>query len=197
MVERFRRYWADTIGHPEKISSGQKFTDILNLRCGLDLECSNPLFQQDTPAYDAVLPNPVWLQMTSSLEDITEIVALTVTLTLNTVNQFFCMTLWLIMLHNHTRFGDKMFWVQKISSGKTLTNIWKPRCDLDLECSNPIFQQDIPAYDVVLSKQVWLQTDQHFRRCSKNSDLDIEDSEPIFRHDPFCRDMAKDSKYNL
>ena len=28
----------------EKISSGQTFTDILNLRCDLDLERSNPIF---------------------------------------------------------------------------------------------------------------------------------------------------------
>ena len=47
-------------------------------------------------------------KLTNSLEDITEIVALTVTLTLNTVNQFFCITLWLMMLHNRTRFGDKI-----------------------------------------------------------------------------------------
>ena len=36
-------------------------TDILNLRC--DLEHSNPNFSQDTPTYDAVLSNQVWLQM--------------------------------------------------------------------------------------------------------------------------------------
>ena len=35
--------------------------------------------------------------------------ALAVTLTLKTVNQFFCMTLWLMMLHHHTKFGNKMF----------------------------------------------------------------------------------------
>ena len=50
----------------------------------------------------------------SSLEDVVEsgiliIQALSVTLTLKTVNQFFCMTLWLMMLHKHTKFGNKMF----------------------------------------------------------------------------------------
>ncbi len=40
-----------------KISSGQIFTDILNLRCDLDLERSNPILPQDTLAYNAVLPN--------------------------------------------------------------------------------------------------------------------------------------------
>ena len=52
----------DTVKHMEKISSGLTFTDILNLHCDLDLERSKPIFQQDTPAYDAVLTNQVWLQ---------------------------------------------------------------------------------------------------------------------------------------
>ena len=43
-------------------SSGQTFTDILNLSYDLDLEQSNPFFSQDTLAYDAVLSNQVWLQ---------------------------------------------------------------------------------------------------------------------------------------
>ena len=41
----------------QKISSGQTFTDILNLCCDLDLEHSNPIFPKDTPAYDVVLSN--------------------------------------------------------------------------------------------------------------------------------------------
>ena len=45
----------DMIGHTEKTTSGQIFIDILNLRCDLDLECRNPIFPQDTLAYDAVL----------------------------------------------------------------------------------------------------------------------------------------------
>ena len=69
MAERFRRYWVDTIGHTKKISSRQTFTDILNLRCDLDLECSNPFFPQDTLAYDPVLSNQVWLQTNQSSED--------------------------------------------------------------------------------------------------------------------------------
>ena len=40
----------------QKISSGQTFPDILYLRCDLDIECSNPIFLQDTPPYDGVLP---------------------------------------------------------------------------------------------------------------------------------------------
>ena len=38
-----------------KISARQAFTDILNICCDLDLEHSNPIFPQDTLAYDAVL----------------------------------------------------------------------------------------------------------------------------------------------
>ena len=72
---------------------------ILNFHCDLDLEHSNPIFPQDTLAYDAVLPNQVWLQTDQHLA---------VTLTLETVKQFFRMTLWLMMLHKHTKFDNKM-----------------------------------------------------------------------------------------
>ena len=52
----------DTIGHMEEISSGQTFTDILNLHRDLALKRSNPIFPQDTLAYNAVLSNQVWLK---------------------------------------------------------------------------------------------------------------------------------------
>ena len=93
---------------------------------------------------------------TSSLEDTTEIVIFS--LTLNTVNNFFCMTLWLIMLHYHTRFGNKMFFGSE-DIIQTFTDILNLCCGLELECSNPIFQQDTLAYNVVLSNQLWLQMD--------------------------------------
>ena len=74
------------------------------------------------------------------------------------------MTLWLMMLHHHVKFGfKKCAVIQKISSGQTVTDILNLCCDLDLECSNPIFPQDTLAYDAVLSNQVWLQMDQQFR----------------------------------
>ena len=60
---------------------------------------------------------------------------------------------------------------QKISSGQTFMNILNLRCDLDLECSNPIFPQDTPVYDAVLSTQVWLQTDRQFRKYNRNSHI--------------------------
>ena len=46
----------------QNILSGQTFTNILNLGCDLDLQCGNPIFLQDTQAYDVVLSNQVWLQ---------------------------------------------------------------------------------------------------------------------------------------
>ena len=44
-------------------------------------------------------------KQTSSLEDIVEIVLFTVTLTLKIVNHLFCLTLCLMIIHNHTKFG--------------------------------------------------------------------------------------------
>ena len=71
-----------------------------------------------------------------------------------------------MMLHNHARFGNKMFSViQKISSEQTFTDILNLYCDLDLERSNPVFPQDTLFFDAVPSPR---------------SDLDIEHSEPFF-----------------
>ena len=53
--------------------------------------------------------------------------------------------------------------VQKISFRQTFTDILNLCCDLDLENSNPIFCTTL-AYDAVLSNQVWLQTNQKFRK---------------------------------
>ena len=51
------------------------------------------------------------------------------------------------------------------------TDILNLPCDLDLEHSNPFFPQDTPAYDAVLTNQVWLQTEQQFRRYNRHSHL--------------------------
>ena len=81
----------------------------------------------------------------------------------------------------------KCFVVQKISSRQTFTDVFNFCCDLDLEQNNPIFLQDTLLYNVVLSNQVWLQTDQQFGIYSRNNpihcDLDIDDSEPSFLPD--------------
>ena len=79
--------------------------------------------------------------------------------------------------------------VQKISSGQTFTNILNLRCDLDLECSNPIFPQGTLAYDAVLSNEVWLQI-AYFDYISPHCDLDIEHSEPFFLRDSLAYDAA-------
>ena len=60
-----------------------------------------------------------------------------------------------MMLQNHARIGDKMFCGSEISSGQTFTNIFNLRCDLDLELGHPIFPQDTPACDAVLSNWVF------------------------------------------
>ena len=80
----------------------------------------------------------------SSLEDVVEsgiliIQALSVTLTLKTVNQFFCMTLWLTMLHKHIKFGHKKL----CASEDIITDILNLHCDHHPERSNLIFPQDI------------------------------------------------------
>ena len=65
----------------------------------------------------------------------------------------FGMTLRLIMMHQNTKFGNKMF-------GGLEDIIWKNikiltfHCDLDPECSNPVFSQGTLAYDDVSSDQV-------------------------------------------
>ena len=155
--------------HMEKISR-QTFTDIFNLPCDLDLQCSNPILKQDTAAYDAVLTTKFGCKPTSNLEDTTEIVLFWV----------YKPKLWPWHWTQWTNFSawHSGLWscitipglvtncpvVQKISSGETLTNILNLCCDLDLQHNNSIFPQDTPAYDAVLSNQVWLQTYQLFRR---------------------------------
>ena len=53
----------------------------------------------------------------------------------------FGMTLWLMMLHHNTTFGNKMF----RDSENIINDILSLHCDLDLKCSNPIFPQDTLA----------------------------------------------------
>ena len=153
----------------QKISSRKTFTDISNLRFDLDLEHSNPIFPQDTPAYDFVLSSKFGCKPTSSLEVTTEIVLF----------WLYKPSLWPWHWTQWTSFSARHsgLWccisipglvtkcsvVQKILSRQTFTNILNLHCDLDLERSNPIFSQDTLWY------QVWRQTDQQFRRYSKNS----------------------------
>ena len=78
----------------QKISSGQIFTNILNLRCHLDLERSNPIFHRTLWFIILYYQTKFGCKQASSLEDIVKIViliiqALAVTLTLKIVNHFF------------------------------------------------------------------------------------------------------------
>ena len=157
----------------QRISSGQNFTDILNLRCDLDLKRSNPIFFHRTLRLITLLSNQVWLQTDQQFKRYNRIV----------IFWLYKLSPWPWHWTEWTNFSawhsgsqccittpgleTKYLAVQKISTGKTFTNILSLRCDLDLERSNPIFPQDTPAYDGVLSNQVWLQMDQHFRRYSK------------------------------
>ena len=91
-------------------------------------------------------------------------------LTLKIANKSFCMTLQPIMMHHNTEFGSKLFggleniiWIN--------IDILTLRCDLDLECNNPIFPQDALAYDNLSSDHVWLPKNQQFRRYSSQSNI--------------------------
>ena len=60
----------DTGAHDDAYKGFNCITDIIHATteifdhdlCDIDTECNNPVFSQDTPAYDD-LPNLVWLQM--------------------------------------------------------------------------------------------------------------------------------------
>ena len=74
------------------------------------------------------------------------------------------------MIHHNTKFGNKMLGgLEDIIW--TNINILILCCDLDLERSDPIFSQDTLAYNTVQSNQVWLQTNQQFRKCNKYSHI--------------------------
>ena len=64
----------------------------------------------------------------------------------------FLHALQLIMMCHNTKFGNKMFGGLEDIIG-TNTDIPTLHYDLDLECINPIFPQDISVYDAVLSYQ--------------------------------------------
>ena len=115
--------------------------------------------------------NPHWVFSINSLELI--IWAFTVTLTSKTANQPFHMTLWLIIMHNHTKFGDKRF--STYCTDKYSLTFWSfaqsyvdyisPHCDFDLEDSKPIFRMTLWfMHDNTLEYQVWSQRVEQFRR---------------------------------
>ena len=147
-------------------------TDILTLDCKLDLECSYPIFFQKT----------LWLLMmyhqtkfscqgNNTSQDVAERVIV------------WSQEPWLWPWREDSKqllistwhsgswcyitipsLARKCSAFQTISSTQTLTSIFNLCCDLDLEHSHPIFPQNTPVYDAVLSIQLWLQIDQQFRR---------------------------------
>ena len=129
MVEQFRRYFTDTIGH----------TDILNICCNLGTGCNNPIFPQDTPLMMLYYQTKFGCKPTSSLEDTTEI----------EIFWFYKPSLWPWHWTQWTIFSARHFglWcyitipglttkcsvVQKILSWRSFTNIFNLCCDIDLE----------------------------------------------------------------
>ena len=89
--------------------------------------------------------------------------------TLKTAKQPFSMALWLMMMHRHTKFGDKRFsdleGLVRLS-GQTSIDILKFRCDLDFEQSNFFFTRHFEK-----KEEVWLQKDQQFKRYSRNGHI--------------------------
>ena len=58
----------------QKISSGQTFTNNVNLHCDLDLECSNPIFHRTLWLMMLYYKTKFGCKLISSLEDTTETV---------------------------------------------------------------------------------------------------------------------------
>ena len=69
-----------------------------------------------------------------------------VVLTLDIAKLYFCKTLWLMMMHHHTKFDQS-----EILSWQTFTEVQNLHCDLHLEYSKATFSQDTPAYKHALS----------------------------------------------
>ena len=126
---------------------------------------SHPIFSQNTLAFDDVSSDQVWLPRNQQFRRYSRkshVLIKWVPWAWHS-GSWCCITIPSLV--------TKCSAVQKISSRQTFTDILNLHCDLDLECSNPIFQQDTPAYDAVLTNQDWLQMDQQFRRESENNQI--------------------------
>ena len=130
----------------QKISSGHTYIDILNFALTLTLNTTIKFLHKTLCLMIMYCQTKFGSKRISSSEDIIETVivwshelwTLAVTLTLKTANKSFCTALWLMMMHQNTKFGNRMFgglddiiW--------TNTDILTLCCDLDLECSNQFF----------------------------------------------------------
>ena len=89
--------------------------NILTLCCDLDPECSNNYFHRTLASYD-ISSDQVWLPRNQqfrkySRKSYFNHMSPRCDLDLKDSNNniFFPMTLWLMILHHHTKFGTKMF----------------------------------------------------------------------------------------
>ena len=84
-------------------------------------------------------------------------------LTLNTVTQFLHRALWLI-LYYQTNFRCK--WTSSLEDMEVVAILWhtSPRCDLDIENSEPIFLHDTMPQGNTPPYKDWLQMGGQFRR---------------------------------
>ena len=90
----------------QKTSSGQTFTNILNLHCDLDLECKNPFFQRTLRLMMPYYRTKFGYKWTSSLEDIVKIHR----------------TLWLMMLYYQTKSVCK--WTSSLEDIVKIVIVW-------------------------------------------------------------------------
>ena len=158
----------------QEISSGQHSPTFLTFTVALTLNAVDPFFHRTLWLMRLYYQTKSGCKWSSTLEDIVEIVIFWLYKPALWLSHW---TLWTSFSARHTGLWccitipglvTKCSVGQKISSGQAFTNIINLHCDLDLECSNPMFPQDTLAYDAVPSNQVWLQTDQQFRRYCKN-----------------------------
>ena len=122
----------------KEVSSWWTFTGILNLFCDFVDHDHNRAIQFFFTLWWCAI-KPSFVAKGSAVQIIYEKVifwlklSLTMTLTLKTANQSFWKTIWLIMIHNLTKFCSKSSAFQKMSSGYTVNGILKFCCDLDLD----------------------------------------------------------------
>ena len=98
----------------QKTSSGQTFTEILNLCSDLDPEHSNPICSHDTPAYDNLKSNQAWLQKDQhyrrySRKSYFDYINTHYDPDLEVSIQSFHITSHLMMMHHHIQFGYKRY----------------------------------------------------------------------------------------
>ena len=144
-----------------------------------------------------MLPNQVWQQNDQQFKRYSRnchvliIWALAVTSTLKIANQSFCMTIWLVMMHHNSEFGNKMLGCLEVIIWKNhLDNHWHFDPSLWPRPWMPqsfYFSQNTLAYNDVLSEQVWLLKNQQFRRYSRKSYFD--DMSPHW--DPYLYDSKQ------